>query len=58
MSNEVNNYKPADLLRINANDAQEVEWWSKRFGVTAQQLRMAIRMVGMITGDVQRQLTQ
>ncbi len=58
MSNEVNNYTPGDLLRINAKDAQEVEWWSKRFDVSVQQLRMAIRMAGMLAGDVQKQLVR
>lgn len=56
MSNEVDNYTPADLSRIDVRDMREVEWWSRKLGVSAQQLRMAVKMVGLITGDVQKQL--
>lgn len=56
MSNEVNNYTPSDLLLIDSKNPLEVEWWSQRFGVSVQQLRTAIRIAGLITGDVQKQL--
>lgn len=56
MSNEVDNYTPADLSLIDVRDGQAVEWWSRKLGVTTQQLRMAVKMVGLITGDVQKQL--
>jgi len=56
MSNEVDNYKPSDLLLIDSKNPLEVQWWSQRFGVSAAQLRTAIRIAGLVSGDVQKQL--
>jgi hypothetical protein len=46
--------KPAgqDRTRINTNEDYEVRDWSKKFGVTAEQLKAAVKAVGSIAKDV------
>ncbi len=44
----------ADRIRINVHEDYEVRDWSKRLGVTEQQLRDAVRRVGPMAGDVAR----
>lgn len=35
-----------DDSQINVNEAYEVSYWSKKFGVTADELREAVKAVG------------
>jgi hypothetical protein len=36
-----------DKVRINVNEPYEVEYWTKKFKVSPQQLRGAVRAVGV-----------
>jgi hypothetical protein len=47
--------KPDDS-RINANQAHEVNYWAKKWGVTAQQIRDAVKRVGSMVKDVKQSL--
>lgn len=45
-----------DSQRINVNEDYEVQYWSKKFGVSKDQLVATIRRVGVIAEDVKRAL--
>ncbi|SHN13700.1 DUF3606 domain-containing protein [Rhizobacter sp. OV335] len=47
-----------DRTRINANEDYEVRNWSKKFGVSAEQLRAAVKAVGSNAKDVEAHLKQ
>ncbi len=42
--------------RIDLNEDQQVRRWSERFGITPEQLRLAVRTVGDQALDVERHL--
>jgi hypothetical protein len=46
----------ADRIRVNVNEDYELRVWSKKFHVTKDQLRQAVRAVGPMVEDVQRHL--
>ena len=37
---------PADVTRVNVHDAREVARWSDKWGVTADEVRGAVQIVG------------
>jgi Protein of unknown function (DUF3606) len=41
---------------INISEYYEAEYWSKRFGVTVEQLKSAIRAVGNAVSAVEKRL--
>lgn len=45
-----------DRTRINVNEDYELRDWSKKFGVTPQQLREAVKAVGTQVAQVQQYL--
>lgn len=45
-----------DRRRINVNEDYEVRDWSKKFGVSAEQLKAAVEAVGTDPQDVEKQL--
>ena len=47
---------PQDASRINVHEKYEVEYWTKKFGVTADQLRDAVAKVGVSAAAVEREL--
>lgn len=47
---------PADRARVNVHEAYEVTYWTKKFGVTADQLRAAVQAVGPMAHNVARHL--
>ena len=38
--------KPKDATRVNVNEDWELNYWSKKFGVTKEQLKNAVKAVG------------
>jgi uncharacterized protein DUF3606 len=56
MADDKSNKGPQDRSRINLNEHHEVEYWSKKFGVTPQQLRDAVLKVGNSAEAVEREL--
>lgn len=45
---------PADRERVNIHEPYEVEYWTKHFGVTAQQLKDCVQRVGPMVSNVKR----
>jgi hypothetical protein len=45
-----------DRQRINTNEEYELRDWSKKFGVTPEQLKDAVKKVGPMADDVKREL--
>lgn len=52
MADDLTKRGPPDGMRINVNEAWELRDWSKHFGCTSDQLRQAVREVGVMTKDV------
>jgi len=51
MSDDLNK-KPADATRVNVNETWELNYWSKKFGVTKEKLKEAVKTVGPYVADV------
>jgi hypothetical protein len=47
---------PQDRSRISVNEKYELEYWSKRFGVSEDALRSAVKQVGNSVEAVERHL--
>ena len=56
MSDSTQHRGGQDRERINVNEEYELRHWSKRFGVTADQLRRAVASAGDRADDVERHL--
>lgn len=56
MADDLSKRGPPDGIRINVNEEWEVRDWSKHFGVSADQLRAAVKVVGVMAKDVKRYL--
>jgi hypothetical protein len=56
MSDDKSKAGGQDRKRINLDQDYEVRDWSKRLGVSADQLRAAVRAVGDRVDDVERHL--
>ena len=46
MSDDKGKKQPQDASKVNVNEQYEVEYWSKKFGVTPDQLRAAVSRGG------------
>jgi hypothetical protein len=47
-----------DAVRINVEEDYERRYWSKKFGVTMEELVAAVDAVGPMAADVQRELAK
>lgn len=47
---------PADRARINLKQRNEVAYWTKALRCTEEQLKVAVKAVGVMTADVRRYL--
>jgi hypothetical protein len=47
---------PADRGLIDIDDPREVQWWSKQFGCSVDQLRHAVNLVGTSAAKVEQLL--
>jgi hypothetical protein len=56
MSDDKTSRGPADASRINMHEDYELRYWSQKFGVTSEQLRAAVKAVGVMAKDVEAQL--
>lgn len=56
MADDLTNRGPQDRSRINLSESWEVQYWTKKFGVTEQQLRDAVKAVGSSVDAVQKKL--
>jgi hypothetical protein len=56
MSDDKTNRGPADAKRINVDEDYEVAYWTKTLGVSAEQLREAVKRAGVMVDDVRAEL--
>lgn len=56
MSDDKSTRGPADASRINVHEDYEVRYWSQKFGVTADQLKAAVKSAGVMAKDVEAKL--
>lgn len=56
MSDDKTKAGKADRERINLSEDYEVRDWSKKFGVSEDQLRKAVAKVGSMAADVEKEL--
>ena len=56
MSDDLKNRGPADRSKVNVHESWELEYWSKKWGVTHQQLKDAVAAVGTSAAAVARHL--
>lgn len=47
---------PQDRARINIHEDYEVRYWTRAFGVSAEELKRAVQAVGVMRDDVARHL--
>jgi hypothetical protein len=45
-----------DRLRINVHEDYELRYWSKKFGVTRDELKAAVQKVGVMAKNVETEL--
>ena len=45
---------PRDRTRVDVDQLWEVQWWSKGFGVSTQEVFDAVREVGPLVADLDR----
>ena len=58
MVDDLKNRGPADRSRVNVHEAWELDWWARKWGVTAAQLKGAVARVGVMTDDVAAMLSK
>jgi len=56
MSDDKSKRGEADRSRINVDETYEVEYWSKKLGCSAEQLKNAVKKVGVVAKDVEAEL--
>lgn len=56
MADNLQDRGPADRSRVNVNEEWEVRWWTKKWGVTSEQLKAAVRAAGPVAADVAKKL--
>ncbi|ROH99527.1 DUF3606 domain-containing protein [Chryseobacterium daecheongense] len=56
MSDDLSKRRPQDASKVNVNETWELEYWSKKFGVTKERLKEAVKAVGTSAAEVQKYL--
>ena len=56
MSDDKSNRGPQDRARINVNEDYELAYWTKALGCTAEQLKAAVKAVGVSADAVRAHL--
>jgi hypothetical protein len=56
MTDNLHIRRPQDPTKINVHEAWEVKYWAQSLGVTEQQLKEAVKAVGVSTSAVKRYL--
>ena len=56
MADDLKNYGGSDRRKINVNQDHEVQYWTKTLGVTPEQLKAAVKAVGVEAADVRKHL--
>ena len=58
MPDNLENREPEDRRTINLTEDWEVEYWSKKFNVTPDKLRAAVKAHGNSVTEVRKQLKE
>ena len=58
MSDDKQKTGPQDSSRINTSEDYEVRYWNKKFGVTPDELRAAVKAVGSSAKAVEAHLNK
>jgi hypothetical protein len=56
MADDKSNRGPQDASRINIHEDYEVEYWTRKFGVSQSELEAAVGKVGVSADAVAKQL--
>jgi hypothetical protein len=56
MADDKNQRGPADRTRINVSEDYELRYWSEKFGVSHDELKAAVKKVGVMASDVEQAL--
>ena len=48
--------RPQDAERVNVHEEYEVEYWCGKYGCTPEQLKAAVKKVGVMAKDVEKEL--
>ena len=56
MRNDKTKRGPQDRAKTNVQEKYEMDYWSRKFGVTPDQLRNAVKRVGPSAEAVEREL--
>ncbi|RQO40169.1 DUF3606 domain-containing protein [Chryseobacterium sp. KBW03] len=56
MNDDLSKRRPQDASKVNVNETWELEYWSKKFGVTKEKLKEAVKAVGTSSVTVQKYL--
>jgi len=56
MADDLTRRQPQDASRINLHEEWEVQYWTSKFGVSADRLKRAVMKVGHSAGAVEREL--
>ena len=48
--------RPQEALRVNVHEAYEVEYWTKKLGCAAEQLKATVNKVGVMAKAVEAEL--
>jgi hypothetical protein len=56
MSDNLKIRQPQDPKQVNTHETWEVDYWSKKFGVTPEKLKQAVKAVGTQVTKVQQHL--
>lgn len=56
MADNLNERGPQDRSRVNVNEPWELQYWSKKFGVSEEQLKDAVKAAGTSADAVGKHL--
>lgn len=56
MADDLSHRGEPDRSRINLTEVHEVQYWARKFGVSAQELQSAVKAAGPQAKDVERHL--
>ena len=58
MADDLTNRGTQDALRINVNEDHELRYWTKALGVSEDELKAAVKAVGVMAKDVRKHFGQ
>ena len=58
MADNLNDRGPQDRSRVNVNETWELQYWSRKFGVTEAQLKDAVKAAGPSADAVGKHLAK